>query len=443
MQQADLIKSISQGQMKSLQIGIILICWLINMLDGFDVLAIAYAAPTISEEWQLAPEKLGIVLSAGLAGMALGALFIAPLADRFGRRKIILWCLAVIGFAMVGTALVNSVVLLVIVRVITGLGVGGLLASLNTMVAEYSSDRRRNFAISFLQSGYPIGALAGGLIAAPLIPAFGWQVVFILGGLSTLVMVAVVLLFMPESLHFLMAQRPANALQQVNRVLSRLGHSMITELPTLTGKAPPPASIGQILSPSLKTNTLLLWLSFFMSMLTLYFLLLWTPQIIVNAGLPKDQGILVGASLNAGGLLGMLLLGYFSERFGLYRLIIGFFLLAALSMVAFALIDASATVLLVLAFVLGFFTIGGMIGLYSAAAGLYPTTLRNTGLGWGIGIGRLGAILGPNVAGVLIGIGWEQADYFLLLALPLVFAMLSTYALHRSQKTRTLTEQVA
>ncbi|MCB1663937.1 MAG: MFS transporter, partial [Pseudomonadales bacterium] len=121
----------------------------------------------------------------------------------------------------------------------------------------------------------------------------------------------------------------------------------------------------------------------------------------------------------------------------------GFFLLAALSMVAFALIDASATVLLVLAFVLGFFTIGGMIGLYSAAAGLYPTTLRNTGLGWGIGIGRLGAILGPNVAGVLIGIGWEQADYFLLLALPLVFAMLSTYALHRSQKTRTLTEQVA
>ena len=237
MQQADLIKSISQGQMKSLQIGIILICWLINMLDGFDVLAIAYAAPTISEEWQLAPEKLGIVLSAGLAGMALGALFIAPLADRFGRRKIILWCLAVIGFAMVGTALVNSVVLLVIVRVITGLGVGGLLASLNTMVAEYSSDRRRNFAISFLQSGYPIGALAGGLIAAPLIPAFGWQVVFILGGLSTLVMVAVVLLFMPESLHFLIAQRPANALQQVNRVLSRLGHSMITELPTLTGKA--------------------------------------------------------------------------------------------------------------------------------------------------------------------------------------------------------------
>ncbi len=432
MQASDFIKSINQGKMTSMQLGIIAICWLINMLDGFDVLAIAYAAPTITEEWQLAPEKLGLVLSAGLAGMALGALFIAPLADRVGRRKVILWCLAIIGTAMVVTAMVNSFLLLLLARVVTGLGVGGLLASLNTMVAEYSSDRRRNFAISFLQSGYPIGALAGGLIAAPLIPAFGWQVVFIVGGLSTLVMVAVVLLYMPESLHYLLAQRPANALQQVNQILSRLGHSAVAELPVLQGKTPQ-ASIAKILSPSLKTKTLLLWLSFFMSMLTLYFLLLWTPQIIVNAGLPKDQGILVGATLNAGGLLGMLLLGYFSERFGLHRLIIGFFLLAAVSMVAFALIDASAMVLLFLAFALGFFTIGGMIGLYSVAAELYPTTLRNTGLGWGIGIGRLGAILGPNVAGVLMGIGWEQADYFLLLALPLVFAMISTYALNRTR----------
>jgi MFS family permease len=129
----------------------------------------------------------------------------------------------------------------------------------------------------------------------------------------------------------------------------------------------------------------------------------------------------------------MLLLGYFSERFGLHRLIISFFLMAAISMVVFALMDAAAMVLLLLAFALGFFTIGGMIGLYSLAADLYPTTLRNTGLGWGIGIGRLGAILGPNVAGVLMGIGWQQSDYFLLLALPLVFAMMSTYALKKSQ----------
>lgn len=432
MQQSELLKALNQGKITTIQIKVIVICWFINMLDGFDVLAIAYTAPSITEEWALAPEKLGVVLSAGLVGMALGAMFIAPLADRLGRRRIILWCLAIIGFSMMATASASSISLLISARIVTGLGVGGLLASLNTMVAEYSSDRRRSFAVSFLQSGYPIGALAGGLIAALLIPAFGWQMVFIIGGASTLVMVVVVLLFLPESLHYLLEQRPKNALSQVNRILSRLGHRSISDLPQMLENSPP-ASIKEIFSPALKTNTLLLWLSFFMSMLTLYFLLLWTPQIIVNAGLPKEQGILVGAMLNGGGLIGMLLLGYFAERFGLHRLIIGFFLMAALTMVAFALVDASATVLLLLAFALGFFAVGGMIGLYSVAADLYPTSLRNTGLGWGIGIGRLGAILGPYVAGVLMSIGWEQADYFLVLALPLVFAILSTHALKKSQ----------
>lgn len=432
MHQSEFFKAINQGKLTSMQFGVIAICWFINMLDGFDVLAIAYTAPAISAEWRLAPETLGVVLSAGLVGMALGALFIAPLADRFGRRRIILMCLAIIGFAMLATAMVGSINLLISMRILTGLGVGGLLASLNTMVAEYSSDRRRNFAISFLQSGYPIGAMTGGVIAAPLIPAFGWEMVFIVGGVATLIMALVVIPMLPESLHYLVERRPENALVQANRILSRMGRSSIQELPEMTEKSPAP-NLREIFSPTLKKNTLLLWLSFFMSMLTLYFLLLWTPQIIVNAGLPQDRGILVGTTLNAGGLVGMLLLGFFSERFGLHRLIIGFFLMGAISMVAFALIDASAVVLLLLAFALGFFTVGGMIGLYSVAAGLYPTTLRNTGLGWGIGIGRLGAILGPYVAGVLMGIGWEQADYFLLLALPLVFAMISTHALKKSQ----------
>jgi len=432
MHAADFFKIIDQGRLTRTQLGVIAVCWLINMLDGFDVLAIAYTAPTISVEWQLAPETLGVVLSAGLVGMALGALLIAPLADRFGRRLVILWCLALIGLAMLATAMAGTISLLIATRVLTGLGVGGLLASLNTMVAEYSPDRRRNFAISFLQSGYPIGALAGGLIAAPLIPVFGWQMVFIAGGVATLLMTLAALRVLPESLHYLVERRPQNALLRINRILSQLGRSAIMELPVLLQKSPPPR-VKEIFSPALKTTTLLLWLSFFMSMLTLYFLLLWTPQIIVNAGLPITQGIIVGATLNGGGLVGMLLLGYFSERFGLYRLIIAFFALAAASMIAFALINASPTVLLLLAFALGFFTVGGMIGLYSVSARLYPTSLRNTGLGWGIGIGRLGAIVGPNVAGILIGIGWEQDDYFLLLSLPLLVAIVSTWALGKSQ----------
>lgn len=425
MQQSELVDAINQKKMASMQIGVILICWIINMLDGFDVLAIAYAAPSITEEWGLAAGKLGVVLSAGLVGMALGALFIAPLADRVGRRKVTLWCLGVIGVSMIFTSMANSVTTLVVARIVTGLGIGGLLASLTTLVAEYSPDHRRSFAISFLQSGYPIGALAGGLIAAPLIPAYGWEMVFVLGGSATLVMIIVGFFWLPESLQFLAERRPDNALQKVNQILAKLKHRAIDVLPEAASQEEQ-ASLKDIFSPALKTKTLLLWGSFFMSMLTLYFLLLWTPQIIVNAGLPKDQGILVGATLNGGGLVGMLLLGYFSERFGLHRLIAGFFFFGAISMVIFALVSVSATLLLVLAFAIGFFTVGGMIGLYSVAAGQYPTSLRTTGLGWGIGIGRIGAILGPNVAGVLMDLGWEQADYFLILTVPLLFAMVST-----------------
>jgi len=425
MQQSELVSAINQKKMTSMQIGVILICWVINMLDGFDVLAIAYAAPSITEEWGLQAGKLGIVLSAGLVGMALGALFIAPLADRIGRRNVTLGCLGVIGVSMIFTSMANSVTTLVVARIVTGLGIGGLLASLTTLVAEYSPDHRRSFAISFLQSGYPIGALAGGLIAAPLIPVYGWEMVFILGGSATLVMIIIGFFCLPESLQFLAERRPDNALQKINQILAKLKHKAIDALPEVAAQGEQ-ASLKEIFSPALKTKTLLLWGSFFMSMLTLYFLLLWTPQIIVNAGLPKDQGILVGATLNGGGLVGMLLLGYFSDRFGLHRLIAGFFFFAAISMVIFALVSVSATLLLVLAFAIGFFTVGGMIGLYSAAAGQYPTSLRTTGLGWGIGIGRIGAILGPNVAGVLMDLGWEQADYFLILTVPLLFAMIST-----------------
>lgn len=340
---------------------------------------------------------------------------------------------------LISLAKVGAIASLSLAAIGSALGTGAAgCAAVGAWKKCYAQNKAAPFLlIAFV--GAPLSQTIYGMILmlfingkANSIPAFGWQMVFIIGGLSTLVMVVVVILFLPESLHYLMDRRPKNALQQANRILSRLGRSSITEMPEILEEFSQPG-ISEIFSPALKKSTLLLWLSFFMSMLTLYFLLLWTPQIIVNAGLPKDQGILVGATLNVGGLAGMLLLGYFAARFGLHRLIIVFFLMAAISMVAFALIDASAMVLLLLAFAIGFFTIGGMIGLYSVAADMYPTTLRNTGLGWGIGIGRLGAILGPYAAGVLMGIGWEQADYFLLLALPLVFAMISTLALKKSQ----------
>ena len=209
------------------------LCCLINMLDGLDVLAISFAAPPIAMEWQLQPTALGIVFSTGLIGMALGSMFIAPLTDRIGRRAMILLCLLVIGLAMIGTGLVRTVNELLIARAVTGLGIGAILASLTSMVAEYTPDRHRNLTVSILQAGYPVGGTIGGFLGAWLIPEYGWRAIFFVGAGLGLAMLPLVYLLLPESLQFLEQKRPVDALTRINRVLVRMGRAPLATLGAL------------------------------------------------------------------------------------------------------------------------------------------------------------------------------------------------------------------
>ena len=194
----NVVESIKADDMRPVQIIAVAMCVVINMLDGFDVLVMAFTAPEIAREWQLEPQSLGILFSSGLLGMALGSLFIAPLADRVGRRRIILLCLLTISLGMAASAFMNSVASLVSTRIVTGLGIGGMLASITTITAEYSSDARRGFSISLVQSGYPIGATIGGSIAAVLIVQYGWREVFMFGALCSALMIPLVYLLLPE-----------------------------------------------------------------------------------------------------------------------------------------------------------------------------------------------------------------------------------------------------
>ncbi len=420
----DISRTIRESDMTPFQVMAVAICLVINMVDGFDVLAIAFAAPEIAREWSLPPTELGILFSAGLAGMVLGALFIGPLADRSGRRAMILVCLGIISTGMLTSALARNLAQLVPLRVLTGLGVGGMLASLNTMVAEYSSDHRRQLAISFLQAGYPVGGIIAGAVSVYLISSFGWRALFVFGGLLSASMIPLVLIRLPESLDYLLNQQSPETLDRLNKLLRRLGHSALEQLPVRQGKdAKGAGMVTELFSREWRTRTFSMWACYLAVMCGWYFVVNWTPKILVDAGLSLDGGISGGLLLSLGGVLGGLTLGFLAGAFKANRLVALFMVLSVVFMTVFGLLATNLALMLGVTFLIGFCLAGSMIGLYVIIPDVYPARMRSTGTGWAIGIGRLGAVLGPYLAGVLIAAGWDRSMYYFVLSLPLLVAM--------------------
>jgi benzoate transport len=414
--------------MTSLQWRVVALCWLVNILDGFDLLAISFAAPAIAKTWALDPQTLGIVFSSGLLGMTVGSLLLGPAADRIGRRRMILLATTILGLSTLATAGATSVGQLLLLRGMTGIAIGALLPSLNTLVAEYTPDRRRNLAISFMHLGYPLGGIAGGLLASYIIPSAGWQALFLSGGIFTLAILPVLLFGLPESLHYLLQKNQPAAQAMTSKLAIRLGidlHAAQAQRVTTSAARFKDVLRGQWLMPGLA-----LWACFFLGNLTLYFLLNWTPTVLIGAGLPHEQAMRAGMLLNLGGGIGMLSLGYLSARWSIYRMMSGYFILGGLFIMALGQVP-KAHMLFGLTILAGFFALGGLIGLYSLAARLYPDATRATGVGLAIGAGRFGAILGPYAGGVLISMGWPMGSYFALLALPLIVVAVILWRVRR------------
>ncbi len=426
-------KYIHESSTSRIQVLVIGLCSMINILDGFDVMAIAFTAPQIASEWNLSPEMLGLVFSAGFLGMALGAIFLAPLSDRFGRRRMILACMLLVIVSMLLTSTANSTTTLIPYRFLTGLAIGTMLPSLTSMTSEFSSDSNKNFNISIVQSTYAIGATIGGYITGLLIMDFGWRFIFIGGAVLNAVIFVIIFLLLPESLEFLLNKRPVNGLAKANKIISKLGGKVLHEWPALAADALSKPGIKGLMEEGMKKWTLLLWLTSFTSMFGVYFLMSWIPKIIFDAGFPLEKAIWVGVCINAGGLLGILWLGYQSSTKGLRPMIVTYLLIAALLMMLFGSLNTGIGVLMVCAAALGFFSQGGFIGLYSVSARLYSTNIRATGIGWCIGVGRFGAIIGPAIGGFFIGMQWQQSTYFIVLAIPFLIGACAMYFLTAPQ----------
>lgn len=424
---------IDKDSFSRFQVLAITLCALINIFDGFDALAIAYTAPAISTQWSLSPGALGVVFSAGYLGMAIGAMTLGTLSDHIGRRRMILISLIALSLTMGLTATAGSITTLLTYRFLSGLAIGSMLASITAITAEYSPDSKRNFMICIVQGTYAIGATLGGLLSAYLIQDYGWRHVFGVGAVLNACLFVVIYFLLPESLAYLFNKRTAKGLQQANRIIVKLGGAALDAWPQAEQQEQDNQGVKMLFEKDVRKWSLLLWVATFSAMFGTYFLMSWIPKIVVDAGISLEKAIWVGMSINAGGLVGILWLGYRSATSGLRFMITTFMAMAGTLMIVFGFLGNQVAVLMVVAVAMGFFGQAGFIGLYSVAARLYPTQIRATGIGWAIGLGRVGAIIGPSIAGVLIGLGWERYEYFLVLSLPFFIGAFAIWSLKARQ----------
>lgn len=419
-------QDIDQIKISKVQYFSIAICFLMNVLDGMDVLVVSYCAPAIAQALKLGPKTLGIVFSAGLVGMAIGAIFLAPYADKFGRKKLILASAFIMGFSVFLTALSENILQLVIMRLISGLGIGCMLATTATLTSENVLNNSKDFWVSLVISGYPVGAVISGYIAATVIPSYGWESMFIFAGLTTLLTIPLTYFFLTESPQFYLKKQPFGALEKVNKLFIKMNLRPLDNLPEFRLNLKNKPLVSQLFSNKYKLSTLQLWAALFFAFGCLYFLISWIPKLATDAGLSIELAIYAGTIFNVGAFFGIVLQGYFSSKIGLKKTISIFLLLTFVLMASFK-VFIGTDFLLIVYFLLGFSLQGGFVGLYAVAARLYPTEFKTTGVGWAIGVGRLGGILAPVIGGLFIAMGLSLSANFLIFSIPALFASILTY----------------
>ncbi len=444
--------SIDERPMTSMQIVIVLITVLLSAVDGFDVLAISVSGSGIMHEFGLDRAGLGLVLSMELIGMAAGSILLGGGADKVGRRQILLSCLVIMASGMFIVTYAQSVVTLSLCRIYTGFGIGGLLSSINAIVAEFSNKKHRGLCISFMVIGYPLGGIICGAIGHSILEAsaVNWRDMFSIGAVLSLIMLPVTYFLLPESVQWLARTQPKHALSRINQVLTKIGHSTVSAI-TKQDATKQKHSVFDVFSKGLAVSTLLITAAYLFQMITFYYILKWTPTIVVQMGIGAASASGVLFWVNVGGVIGGLAFGLFSHRIGIKPLTIGILILTSAAVALFGQSKPDLAQLSILAALVGFFANAGVSGIYTLAALVFPTQLRATGTGVVIGVGRAGSIISPWLAGILMQKGVDNGDALsdvlahvaLIMGLCSVIAALSLVFLnYRKQSKVTMSEPV-
>jgi benzoate transport len=420
---------IDEGRMGGWQIAAIATTVILNALDGFDVMSISFAAPGIAAEWGVPKDVLGWVLSMELIGMAVGSILLGGLADRIGRKPTIMGCLVVMTAGMVLAPQSESVTQLSIWRLLTGLGIGGMLAALNATVAEFSNARYRNLVLPLMVIGYPLGAFFGGLAARNLISGGDWRSVFYLGAGLTAACIPLAFWLIPESPGWLNARRPAGALGKINAVLARVGLSQMTALPEPEAGAER-AALTEIFRPAMIRTTILLTLAYLTHVTAYYYFVKWIPKLVVDMGFDPGAGAGVLTNAMLGGAIGGGMLGLVAMKIGMRWATIIALAGAFIMLNVFGLGNRDLASLGWIAGLTAFFSNAAAVGFYALLAMAYPPHVRATGTGFGIGFGRAGAAMGPALAGILFESGMGLQGVSLIISVGSLLSILCILAVH-------------
>jgi len=384
------------------QYGVVAICVLVNMIDGYDILAISLAGAALREAWGLSDAALGTLLAMHLIGMAGGALAVSPVADQYGRRPAILTCLVLMSLGMVIAALSDGYYAMMAGRLVTGIGIGGMTSTVGMLALEYASFKRREFSAAVVASAYPVGTMIGAAVAAGAMQAYDWRAIFWVGALLSGLLFPIAFLFLPDSLDFLLNRQPRGALEKTNRVLHRMGIPEIVRLPPR-----PTGSKGAVLleikQPFHVRELFKLFLAHALNMFAWYFILQWGPVLVTEAAGPASAASTYQNWFSIGGVIGGMTAGFFCGVVGVRRMMWGTMLAMGALIALFGHFADDVQALWIIAPFMGAALFGSAVANWLTIAFAFPPQLRATGLGFATTAGRVGSVFGPMVGGILLG----------------------------------------
>lgn len=425
----DVQSLINEQPLSRYQWRVVILCFLIVFLDGLDTAAMGFIAPALSQDWGIDRASLGPVMSAALIGMVFGALGSGPLADRFGRKWVLVASVMIFGAFSLASAYASNVDQLLILRFLTGLGLGAGMPNATTLLSEYTPERFRSLLVTSMFCGFNLGMAGGGFISAKLIPAFGWHSLLLLGGVLPLVLAVVLLFWLPESARYLVVRN--KGVEKVRRALAPIAPEQVARAASFSVPEQTTVKAGNVLavifSGTYRTGTLLLWLTYFMGLVIVYLLTSWLPTLMRESGASMEQAAFIGALFQFGGVLSAVGVGWAMDRFNPHKVIAAFYLLAGVFAYAVGQSLGNITVLATLVLIAGMCVNGAQSAMPSLAARFYPTQGRATGVSWMLGIGRFGAILGAWMGATLLGLGWDFAQVLTALVIPAALATAAVF----------------
>jgi MFS transporter, AAHS family, 4-hydroxybenzoate transporter len=423
---------INRAPISAFQMLVVTLCSLVVLLDGFDTQSISFAAPLLAPHIGVKLAAFGPIFGAAQIGQMIGVLLVGPFADRIGRKSMVICAVAVFGVFSLLTVWVDSFSQLTALRFVTGLGLGAAMPNVFAIISEYAPFRLKATLVAGSAAAFPLGAMIGGALSAKLVPVYGWQVIFMGAGILPLLLTVWLLVQLPESIRFLVFKGGAES--RVARFLTLIdpSHAPDGSEKFVTGEISPKGMpVVELFKNGRAAMTLLLWVPYFTGLLLLFFMYSWLPLLMTKAGLPIAAAIYATVLFNLGGVAGCLLQGTLIDRYGEFRVLGAAYLVAALCVAAVGVLPVPSTILSLAIVLGGICAIGAQGGANALTTHLYPTSIRASGLGWGLGIGRIGSIVGPVMGGILIGMNWDNRQLFLTAAAPGLIAALAIVVLAR------------